>query len=164
MGQPITVACKPSSNPRVLRFEINRSLTGMGHERYRSAADAIADRPVDELARRVFAHGGVDAVHVGSNIITVELQGGSRGEGLQEVIERLFRFYPDAPAPGAATGEPGAALPEDAATPESAADPATVTGETVDDAPDPSGPVSGPSGQAVRGEPSGHSGAEEATE
>ena len=35
MGQPITVVEKPSSTPGVARFETNRSLTGMGHERYR---------------------------------------------------------------------------------------------------------------------------------
>jgi hypothetical protein len=159
MGQPITVAAKPSSNPRVLRFEINRSLTGMGHERYRSADDVVAERPVDELARRVFAHGGVDALHVNSNIITVELAGGSRGDGLQEVIERLFRFYPDAPE-GVDTAA-ATTLTEEEATPESAADPATVTEETIDDAPEPSGPVSGPSGQALPGTPTGHSSAEE---
>jgi hypothetical protein len=113
MGQPITVASTSSSNPRVLRFEINRSLTGMGHERYRSLDDVVDDRPVDELARRLFAHGGVEAIHVGSNVITVELAGGSRGEGLLEVIEGLFRFYPDAASPGAAAVVPGAALPED---------------------------------------------------
>ena len=34
MGQPINVVEKPSSTPGVARFETNRSLTGMGHERY----------------------------------------------------------------------------------------------------------------------------------
>jgi len=32
MGQPINVVEKPSSTPGLARFEINRSLTGMGHE------------------------------------------------------------------------------------------------------------------------------------
>ena len=97
MGQDVTVVAKPSSNPEILRFEINRSLTGMGHERFRSLADIVRDRPVDRLARRLLEHGGVDAVHVNSSMITVDLAGGSTGTGLQEVIEHLFRFYPDAP-------------------------------------------------------------------
>ncbi len=49
MGQLITVTRKPSIRPDVAIFELNRSLTGMGHERYRSAAEAVRDRPVDEL-------------------------------------------------------------------------------------------------------------------
>jgi hypothetical protein len=36
MGQPINVVEKPSRTPGIARFEINRSLTGMGHERYAS--------------------------------------------------------------------------------------------------------------------------------
>ncbi len=95
MGQSVTVIAKQSTNPEVLRFEINRSLTGMGHERYTSLDDVVRDRPVDEVARRILEHGGVDGVHVNSSIITVRLAGGSTGEGLQEIIENLFRFYPD---------------------------------------------------------------------
>jgi hypothetical protein len=97
MGQSVTVVAKHSSNPEILRFEINRSLTGMGHERYRSLDDIVLDRPVDRLARRLLEHGGVDGVHVNSSVITVDLGGGFVGEGLQEIIEDLFRFYPDAP-------------------------------------------------------------------
>jgi hypothetical protein len=40
MGQLITVSRKSSVRPDVAIFELNRSLTGMGHERYRSASDA----------------------------------------------------------------------------------------------------------------------------
>ena len=97
MGQDVTVVAKHSSNPEILRFEINRSLTGMGHERYRSLDDIVLDRPVDRLARRLIEHGGVDAVHVNSSMITVDLGGGYTGDGLLEIIQNLFRFYPDAP-------------------------------------------------------------------
>jgi hypothetical protein len=97
MGQSVNVVAKHSSNPEILRFEINRSLTGMGHERYRSLDDIVLDRPVDRLARRLLEHGGVDGVHVNSSVITVDLGGGYVGEGLQQIIEDLFRFYPDAP-------------------------------------------------------------------
>ncbi len=93
MGQPIVVVKKPSSKPGVVRFEINRSLTGMGHERYRSAADATGDRPPDVLARHVLEHGGVAAVHVYSNMITVELTDDGTATGLQELIEGLFTHY-----------------------------------------------------------------------
>ncbi len=97
MGQSVTVVAKHSSNPEILRFEINRSLTGMGHERYRSLADIVRDRPVDRLARRLLEHGGIDAIHVNSSMITVDLGGGYTGDGLLEIIENLFRFYPDVP-------------------------------------------------------------------
>lgn len=95
MGQSVTVIAKHSSNPEVLRFEIDRSLTGMGHERFRSLDDIVRNRAVDELARRLLMHGGVDAVHVNSSVITVELAGGSTGDGLQEIIENMFRYYGD---------------------------------------------------------------------
>ena len=93
MGQPITVVQKPSPKPGLVRFEINRSLTGMGHERYRSPADATGDRPPDVLARRLFERGGVDAVHVFSNVITVDLAEGSSADGMREMIEELFIHY-----------------------------------------------------------------------
>ena len=93
MGQPISVVQKPSTKPGVVRFEINRSLTGMGHERYRSADDATGDRPPDALARRLLEHGGVAAVHVFSNVITVELAEGGTDEGMLELIEELFIHY-----------------------------------------------------------------------
>lgn len=94
MGQPITVVEKPSSTRGVVRFEINRSLTGMGHERYTSREQAEGDRPPDELARRLFDHGGVDAVHINSNVITVDLAKGRDATGLADTIRELFLFYP----------------------------------------------------------------------
>ncbi|HEX2700318.1 MAG TPA: hypothetical protein VHM89_08975 [Acidimicrobiales bacterium] len=93
MGQPIVVVQKPSSVKGVVRFEINRSLTGMGHESYANAAAATGDRPPDVLARRLFEHGGVSGVHVYSNVITVELGPGESGEGMRELVEELFIHY-----------------------------------------------------------------------
>ena len=52
MGQPITVVSTWSSRPGVVRFEINRCLTGMGHERYRADNEIVGDTPADDLARR----------------------------------------------------------------------------------------------------------------
>lgn len=93
MGQPVTVVEKPSSNLGVVRFEINRSITGMGHERYTSGDDALSDRPPDELARRLFEHGGVERLHINSNVITVELMRGASSAGIREIIEDLFTYY-----------------------------------------------------------------------
>ena len=53
MGQPITVVEKPSFREGIVRYEINRSLTGMGHERYAAGDEVTGDAPADELARRV---------------------------------------------------------------------------------------------------------------
>lgn len=91
MGQLITVTRKPTTKAGVSVFELNRSLTGMGHERYRSS-HVVGHRPVDELARRLFATGKVAAVHVYSNVVTVELTEGN-SEGLDEVIGDLFTYY-----------------------------------------------------------------------
>src|SRR4051794_38386330 len=93
MGQPIAVTEKKTARPGVLRFELNRSLTGMAHERYQSAADATGDRPPDVLARRLFESGQVDAGHVYSNETPVDLARGAWGEGLLEVIENLYIHY-----------------------------------------------------------------------
>jgi len=101
MGQPINVVEKPSSTPGVARFETNRSLTGMGHERYASVDDILDDRPVDELARRLFDSGGVTRVHANGSMVTVHLADGWTGEKLLDVIRGLYIYYPlppDGPA------------------------------------------------------------------
>jgi hypothetical protein len=93
MGQPVTVIEKPSAIAGVVRFETNRPLTGMGHEIFRSAADAKADRPADLVARTVFEHGGVESVHVNANVITVKLAPSGTAGGLKERLEELFIYY-----------------------------------------------------------------------
>jgi hypothetical protein len=98
MGQPITVVAKPStSRPDIVRFEINRPLSGMGHERYVAGRPIPvgAHRPPDELARRLFERGGVDAIHVNGNIITVELAEDGTADGITDIIRDLFVFYHD---------------------------------------------------------------------
>jgi hypothetical protein len=101
MGQLITVSRKPSIRPDVAIFELNRSLTGMGHE---SAADAVRDRPVDELARRLFEPGGVEGVHIYSNMVTVDLAPGATADGMEQIIRDLFTYY----RPGVEVVEPTA--------------------------------------------------------
>jgi hypothetical protein len=121
MGQPITVIEKPSSNPAVLRFETNRPLTGMGHERYTEAPSELLHKTGDELARRLFAAGGIESVHINGSVVTVTLGGGQTGAGLGDVVRSLFLHYGDQPL-AAVTAEPPA--DEADATPEATADPA----------------------------------------
>lgn len=102
MGQPVTVIERPSSRAGVVRFEINRSITGMGHEQYLAGSEILGDRPADELARQLFARGGVAAVHVNSNVITVDLSGPGT-DGIAELITELFTYYrPGVPVPSEA--------------------------------------------------------------
>src|SRR5438270_2315161 len=114
MGQPITVTENPGGRHGVVRFDLNRSLTGMGHERYRAGQEIIGDRPPDELARRLFAHGGVEGVHIYSNVVTVDLAQGASSEGLTDIVHGLFVHYdhdeeaPAAPAPAEGVTETSA--------------------------------------------------------
>jgi hypothetical protein len=102
MGQLIRVTERPGAKPGTAVFDLNRSLTGMGHERYRSAGDAVENRPCDVLARRLFERSGVRAVHIYSNVVTVELAPGSSSAGLDEIIRDLFTYY----RPGVEVAEP----------------------------------------------------------
>ncbi len=93
MGQLVAVTEKPSSTRGVVRFEINRSLSGMGHEHFESVADAWGNTPSDELARRMFATEQVEAVHVYGNIITVDLEKGHDSEGLADIIREMYQYW-----------------------------------------------------------------------
>ncbi len=93
MGQPVAVTERPSSTRGQLRFELNRSLTGMGHERYSAIEEAGGDRPADVLARRLFETGQVDSVHVYSNIVTVELARHGDPAPLTEIVRTLYRYW-----------------------------------------------------------------------
>ena len=93
MGQLVAVSEKPSATPGIIRFETNRTFSGMGHERFGSVADAYGSTPSDELARRLFATGQVDAVHVMANIVTVDLLKGHRSDGLADVVRNLYQYW-----------------------------------------------------------------------
>jgi hypothetical protein len=92
MGQQVTVIEKPSSRAGVVRYELNRVLTGMGHESYSGAPDNGANRPPDVLARRLFARGGIKTVHVNGSVITIELDA-TGTDGIREIIEGLYTYY-----------------------------------------------------------------------
>lgn len=102
MGQLIRVTERPGVRPGTAVFDLNRSLTGMGHERYRSPGDAVGHRPCDVLARRLFEQPGVRAVHIYSNVVTVELDAGAKSDGLAQVVIDLFTYY----RPGVEVAEP----------------------------------------------------------
>ncbi len=93
MGQQIAVVEKQSSIPGVVRFETNRNLTGMGHERFKSAGDAIGPRPAAALARNLLSTGKVAAVHVYGNTITVDLAKGFDSSGLGDVVRDLYQYW-----------------------------------------------------------------------
>ena len=123
MGQPVAVVEKPTSRPGVVRLEANRSLTGMGHERFTAPDQALGPRPAAELARRLFATGRVDAVHIYQNVATVDLKKGFTSDGLADVLENLYIYWvpgreppvleapvEEAPAPAAGGDAPAAAV------------------------------------------------------
>ncbi len=93
MGQSVSVIRKPSSVGGRLRFEINRSLTGMGHEYYRDAEAATGPRPPDDLARKLFEVGGIESVHINSNVITIDLVKGESDDGMAAIIEDMFLHW-----------------------------------------------------------------------
>lgn len=75
-----------------MRFELNRTLTGMGHERYLATQEILGDRPVDELARRMLATGRVESLHIHGSVITAQLVDADES-GLGEVITSLYTYY-----------------------------------------------------------------------
>jgi hypothetical protein len=114
MGQPVAVVEKPSPRPGLVRFEVNRSLTGMGHERYTADQPVVGDKTSAELARRLLGTGRVDAVHLYQNVVTVDLKKGFNGDGLADVVENLYIYWvpgrevPNLEAPAEATPAPAA--------------------------------------------------------
>ena len=92
MGQPVTFLRTTAPRPGLVRFELNRSLTGMGHERYSPDEEILGDKTSDELARRLLAIDGVSGIHMYSNILTIELDERSPG-GMEEAIRELYTYY-----------------------------------------------------------------------
>ncbi|MGA0877988.1 MAG: hypothetical protein ACO3SP_02605 [Ilumatobacteraceae bacterium] len=103
MGQPVVVTEKPSRRPGVVRYEANRSLSGMGHESFHSGdQSAHLQRGTSssaELARRLFATGRVAGVHVYQNMITVDLVQGRSPEGLGDIVRDLYQYWKPGMAP-----------------------------------------------------------------
>jgi hypothetical protein len=101
MGQLVGVVEKNSSIPGHVRFELNRNLTGSGHERYAAAAEAVGARPAAELARRLFGTGQVGGVHVYMNQVSVDLRKGHTSAGLIDIVRDLYQYWKPGMAPPA---------------------------------------------------------------
>jgi hypothetical protein len=118
MGQLVGVVEKRSSMPGVVRFELNRSLSGMGHERFESSSSVIGSTPSAALARQLFATGKVASVHVYGNMVTVDVAKGYDSAGLADIVREMYRYW-----------KPGVEAPTfDDAPPEEEAAPAAATG------------------------------------
>ncbi len=101
MGQPVTFIRSSSPRPGVVRFELNRSLTGMGHERYAADDEILGDRPPDVLARRIFELGKVSSIHMYSSMVTITFATTEQSD-LESVVSDLFTYY-----------VPGVEIPDD---------------------------------------------------
>ena len=93
MGQLVGVVEKPSTTPGVVRFELNRSLSGMGHERFTSVDDAIGSKPSPALARLLFATGKVSGVHIYGNMVTVDVTKGFDSSGLGDIVREMYQYW-----------------------------------------------------------------------
>lgn len=94
MGQLVGVVEKPSATPGVVRFELNRSLSGMGHERYASSADTVGiDTPGARLASLLFDTGQVGSVHVYANVVTIDVSKGHDTDGLASIVAEMYRYW-----------------------------------------------------------------------
>lgn len=102
MGEIVNVIERPSPRRGIVRFETNRALSGMGHDRYVAGQPIDDDRPTDELARRIFARGGIAAVHINGSVITVDLEKGHDTAGIADIIRGLFTHYVATPMEAAA--------------------------------------------------------------
>jgi len=93
MGQPVTLIRTSSPSPGTVRFELNRSLTGMGHVRYDAGEEIAETDPAATLATRIFeASASVSSVHIYSSMVTVHFSATDTG-GLEEVIGGLYTYY-----------------------------------------------------------------------
>jgi hypothetical protein len=92
MGQPVAVTLKRSVEPGRVRFEMNRSLTGQGHESYDQSPPRTETFGA-VLAQRLFATGLVRQVHVYSSVVTVDMVPGANAESLTPVIVDLYQYW-----------------------------------------------------------------------
>lgn len=98
MGQSVTVESRKLDSFCV--FSTDRSISGQDGSAFESAAAAEDDESFPAvLAKRLFAADeGIDHVYVASNDVVVRRSPGweaDRVAAASEVIENLFRHYPD---------------------------------------------------------------------
>ncbi len=102
MGQPVTFIRSTTPQPGVVRFELNRSLTGMGHEYYVAGHEIIGERPPDLLAKRILALGNVASIHIYSSVVTITFATTEQSD-IEAVLSDLYTYY-----------LPGVEIPDDA--------------------------------------------------
>ena len=119
MGQSVGVVERAAGTPGMVRFELNRTLSGQGHDRFSAGTAIRGDRPSAVLARRLIETGKVASVHVYANIVTVDLAKGQDASGLAEIVGDLYQYWlpgvepptfddlEPAEAPAAASGDTG---------------------------------------------------------
>ena len=129
MGQPVAVEHKAGGSAAVLRFETNRSLTGMGHERFTSVDQAKGTRPAAVIARRMLESGQVEWVHVYGNMVTVGTVTGADGAALDTILRDLYQYWKPGMVPPTAE-ELAAQMPAEAAP--AAAAPSADGGSSLD--------------------------------
>jgi hypothetical protein len=132
MGQLVGVVEKPSSKPGLVRFVANRNLTGMGHERLHDGETIAGNTPVAELARRLFATGKLDSVHMFMNVVTVDLKKGQTADGLAGIIESLYTYYRPGVVPPTDEELMAAMAPEPSAAGGASAAPSAEGGPAID--------------------------------
>lgn len=97
MGQPVAFLHTSSPRAGIIRFELNRTITGMGHERYQAGSEITGDRAVDVLAKRLLDTGELKTVHIYGSVITAELVDATAtdiGESaLEKAIVDLHTYY-----------------------------------------------------------------------
>ncbi len=93
MGEPVTVVQKESSRPGYLRFETNRTFTGMGHESYKRGDEIYTDRPPDLIARAMFETGDVEEVHLYAQAVTMKVAANADVPRIKKILEDIHIYY-----------------------------------------------------------------------
>ena len=130
MGQPVAVEHKAGGSAAVIRIETNRSLTGMGHERFTSADEAKGTRPAAVVARRMLESGQVKWVHVHGNMLTAETVPGADQAVIDTIVRDLYQYWKPGMVPPSAE-ELAAMMPAEAA-PAAAVAPSGDGGSALD--------------------------------
>ena len=114
MGQPVAVEQKAGGSAAVIRIETNRSLTGMGHERFTGIDEAKGSRPAAVVARRMFESGQVTWVHVYGNMLTAGVVPGADTAAIDTIVRDLYQYWKPGMVPPSAE-ELAAQVPAEAA-------------------------------------------------
>jgi hypothetical protein len=66
----------------------------MDHERYSQDQEILGTRPPDELAKALFNLGGIEKIHMNSNVITIDQSKGQISPAqIVKTITEMFTYY-----------------------------------------------------------------------